>query len=212
MSFSSESICNMALGHLKIAKEISVLDTERSPEAAACRLYYDTVVETVLGATKWPFARMQVALALVEEDPFPVTDSLGNTGSEWAFSYRYPADASSLVRVLSGVRNEARSDRVPYKIFRDDVGKLILTDMEDAWVEYIKSETTEDLWDAQLALVMSLKLAIYIAPRVTAGDPFKLANRCAELYKMELASCIENAFNEEQMEEDPEAESIRARY
>lgn len=212
MSITAESICNMTLGHLKIGKEITNLTTDKSAEAAACRLYYAICRDIVLGAHKWPFAKMQVALALVEEDPFEVTDSAGNTASEWALSYRYPSDAANLIRILSGIRNEARDQRIPYRIYRDDVGKLILTDVEDAWVEYTRLEQTEDRWDPQFAMALSLKLAVYTAPRLTGGDPFKLGARAKELYKEELSNALENALNEEQIEEDPEAESIRARY
>lgn len=218
MSITAENICNMALGHLKIGKEISDLsdDGDRSAEASACRLYYDTCRQIVMSDFKWPFATSQVALALVEEDPFPVvtTDDDGNetSWSEWAFSYRYPADASSIVRLLSGVRNESRSDRIPYRIMRDADGKLILTDLEDAYCEFIVNEDTEDRFDAGFAMALSLKLAIYIAPRLTGGDPFKLRDACIKLYQVELSSAQASALNEEQMEEDPEAESIRARY
>lgn len=211
MSRSSEDICNMALGHLKIGKEIADLDADKSPEAAACRMFYDTCRGIVVSDGKWPFARTQVALALVLANPFPITDASGNITSEWGFSYRYPANCSNFIRIVSGVRNESRQDRVPYVIMRDSVGKLILTDMENAVGEFTIDEMTEDRYDYQFAMALSLLLAVYIAPRVTGGDPFKLGDRAAKLYEIQMSSAMASALNEEQREQDPEAETIRAR-
>ncbi len=213
MSITAESICNMALGHLKIGKEISVLDTDKSAEAAACRLFYETVRGMTMEEFKWPFAKTQVALALVEESPFPVSDGDDDTTDvgEWAFSYRYPANCANFIRILSGYRNDTRDTRVPFVIMQDSDGKLILTDMENAYGEFTIDEGVEDRFTYGFAMALSLKLAVYIAPRLTGGDPFKLSDRCMKLYEIELSNTTANALNEEQREEDPESELIRAR-
>lgn len=215
MSFTAEIICNMALGHLKIGKEISVLDSDRSPEAAACRLFYQVCRGIMMEDFKWPFAKTQVALALVTENPFPIEETAGSTvtdWSEWAFAYRYPATSANFIRLVSGIRNEGRNQRIPFIIMQDDEGKLICTDLEDAVGEFTVDEDIEDRFTANIAMALSLLLAVYIAPRVSAGDPFKLTDRCMKLYSMQMPKAQANALNEEQREEDPETESIRARY
>jgi hypothetical protein len=78
-------ICNLALSHVGVSTEIANLDTERSKEAQACRRFYEPTREEVLRAFAWPFATRFVDLQLVEEEP----------NDEWAYSYRYPATASS---------------------------------------------------------------------------------------------------------------------
>ena len=198
----------MALGHLKINKSIANLTTEMSAEAVACRTFYQTLKTKFLEDFKWPFATYQVALALVTTSPFPI-DTLND--SEWAYAYRYPANAVNLVRILSGTRNESRQDRVPYRILHDGAGKLILTDMQNAVLEFTDYEAAEDSFSSSAQLALSLLVSVYIAPIVAGGDPFKLGDRALKLYMMELNGARNNALNEEQMEEEPESEMIRAR-
>lgn len=199
----------MALGHLKVSKEIGNLTTEQSPEAKACRRFYAICKAKINTDFKWPFATTQVLLALIEDNPLPIDE---NGDTEWGFAYQYPADAMNIVRIISGIRNESRQDRVPYRILAGPNGtKMIVTDMDQAACEYTQEVTAEDSFGAGYALTLSLLLAAYIAPLVTGGDPFKLGQRAMDLYKMEKTQTIDNALNEEQVEENPESEMIRAR-
>lgn len=194
-------ICNLALSHLGIGKEIANLATERSQEANACRAFFNVCRDETLNDADWPFATKFIDLGLVEEDP---TD-------EWGFSYRYPSDCVKFRRIISGSRNDTRDTRVPYKIGKDSDGRLIYVDKEDAAAEY--TERVEDplFFSADFVIALSFKLAGYIAPRVTAGDPFKLRQQAMELYVYEISKAQANAFNEQQDERVPESEFINAR-
>lgn len=209
-SITQEVICNMALGHLKITRQIGNLTNDQSAEAVACRTFYNIVKQEMLEDFKWPFATKQGALALVQSAPFPV-DSFGD--SEWQYAYEYPADCVNFKRIISGVRNEARSDRVPFRIFLNpaDNTKLILTDMYQAFGEWTTNMATEDMFSAAYAMALSLKLAAVIAPMVTGGDPFKLGDRALKLYDLQLIKAQGNALNEEQVEMEPESEFVLAR-
>lgn len=198
---SETEIANLAISHLGVGKEISDLTTDRSQEALACRRFYATARDQVLRDFAWPFAMKTVALGLVEEDP----------NDEWGYSYRYPSDAVELRRIISGERNDNRQGRVPYRIGRDASGLLIFTDEEDAELEYTLRETDTGRYPADFVMALSLRLAVYIAPRLTAGDPFKLSMRALDLYNYELSQARANAANEEQPEEPPESEFIRER-
>lgn len=198
---SKVDIANLALSHLGHGKSISNLETDRSDEANVCRLFYDLCRDSVLKDYKWPFLTKFAALALVEEDP---TD-------EWAFSYRYPTDALEIKRILSGTRNDTRQSRVPYKMGQDNDGKLIYTDMEDAEIEYSAKADDPSKYPPDLVLALSFKLAVYIAPRIAAGDPNKLGARAMQMYEIELSKSLATAFNEEQAEELPDSEFIRSR-
>lgn len=201
MAQTKVSICNLALSHIGIAKEIQDFDADKSQEAAACRRFYDICLEETLRDLYWPFATKFAALAVVEEDPT----------SEWAFSYRYPSDCLYIRRFLSGSRNDSRQTRVPYKLGQDDEGTLIYTDVEDAEIEYVKNETDTSKYPIDFAMALSYKLAGLIAPRITAGDPFKLKDMATKMYIFHIQKAAANAMNEEQAEEDVEAEHIRAR-
>lgn len=198
---SSTEICNLALSHLGVGKEIANLETERSPEAAACRRFYEITRDAVLREYHWPFAKRVAPLALVNSNP----------NDEWGYSYRYPTDCSKIRRILSGLRNDSRQSRIPYTIAQDDDGQLIFTDQVNAEIEYTKKETNPERYPPDFVLAFSLRIAAYIAPRVAGGDPFKMGTRAMNLYISQIGISDSTASNEEQAEEAPSSEFIRAR-
>lgn len=191
----------MALSHLGVGYQISNLETERSEEANAIKSFYNTAREFIQSNFPWPFLTKSELLALVEEDP---TD-------EWNYSYRYPSDCLKVRRIFSPIRNDYRQSRVPYLMYRDDTGKLIYTDQEDARIEYSAELTEEEKWPADFILAFSAILAFYVAPRLTKGDPFKMRKDMLELYLSQLRSAEQRSLNEEQAEEVPLSEFQRAR-
>lgn len=198
---SEVAVCNLALGHLGVSEEIQNLETERSAAASACRRYITTARDMSLRDFRWPFATAFASLSLVEEDP----------NTEWKYSYRYPSDCLNFRRILSGSRNDSRETRIPYKLASDDSGKLIYTDQYQAVCEYTKMMSNPALWPDDFILMMSYLLASLISPRVTRGDGVKLGDRAFEIYLRSKQAAEVNAENEEQLDEPPEAESIRAR-
>lgn len=208
-SMTAEGICNMALGHLKITRQIAILATDPSNEAIACRTFYNIGKQKMLEDFKWPFATTQGALAEVETNPFPY-DSYGD--SEWSYCYQYPSNAVNFVRIISGIRNESRLDRVPFRIFTlSDGTKVICTDMAQAVGEWTTNVVTEDMFTAAYALALSFHIAYLIAPMVTGGDPFKLGDRAKSNYDKGVINAQANALNEEQIDREPESEFVIAR-
>lgn len=198
---SNTEIANMALSHIGVGKEISDLDNEKSEEANAIRAFYNTALEFIQSDFPWPFLTKSALLALVSQDP---TD-------EWAYAYRYPSDAFKIRRIFSPLRNDNRQSRVPYKIYQDGTGKLIYTDCEDARIEYSFKLTEEEKFPADFSLAFSYLLASYVAPRLTKGDPFKMRTSALELYRAHLQLAEQRSINEEQPEEVPQSEFVRAR-
>lgn len=197
---SKVGIVNMALGHLAVSKAIASI-TEKSEEARAANLYYDTALEMVLRDAPWPFATKIASLALVEEDP---TD-------EWGYSYRYPTDCLRIKRILSGVRNDTRQSRVSYKILSDSQGRLVYTDEENAEMEYIATAEDPQFYPPDFTLAFSFLLASLMAKRLTGGDQFKLGADARADYGAMIAVAQSNANNEEQNDEEPDSEFIRER-
>lgn len=194
-------ISNLSLGHLGVSKEIANLETERSDSAAACRRFLEPAKKETFRDFNWPFATKYLGAGLIEENP----------NTEWDFSYRYPSDCRRIHKILSGIRNDTRQSRVPYILGSDSVGRLIFTDMIDAILKYTVIVTNNDLFTQDYIMMLSLLLASYIAPRVTSGDPFKLGERSYNLYTLSKTKAEATAFNEQQDEEPPESEFIRAR-
>ena len=204
MATDQISIYNMALSHVGVSNDVQSL-TETSTEAAACVRFYDPARQEMLRAGRWPFATKTVALAQVALNPT----------QEWAFSYRYPADALFLHRILGTVRNESRRDRVPYRVVSDDAGRLIYTDWEDltygTLCEYTKDVTDPAQFDPMFVQALAFLLASYIGKRITNGDPFKLAQMADQLRARAYDVAASAAANEEQQEVLPESEFISAR-
>jgi len=193
-------IMNLALSHIAISKKI-ILETDRSEEANACGDLYNISRDQVLADFPWPFATKFALLGLVQSSPT----------TEWLFSYRYPSDCLTMRRIFSGIRNDNRQSRIPYKIGQDDQGLLIYTDVENAEVEYTISTDVAVRYPDDFKMALSFLLAFYIAPRLTQGDPFGLGKRAYQLYQKTVGEAAATAANEQQDEEQPQSEFMRSR-
>lgn len=198
---SETKIANLAISHLGIGKQIGVLSSEQSEEARACRQFYDTARDQTLRDFAWPFATTIADMQLVESDP----------NDEWGFSYRYPSDAIKLIRILSGARNDTNNTRVAYKVIKDSSGKLILSDVADAQLEYIVRVEDPSFYPSDFKMAFSFRLAMYVAPRITSGDDFKIQQKLSQFYLNEISMAQANSVNEMQSDVAPESEFISIR-
>lgn len=204
MPSSKTEIANLALTHLGVGYEIADLDTEVSKEASAIRAVYQTSLHQMLREFPWPFATVIAELSQVSLADTPPND-------EWNYSYRYPPDCLEARRIFTGNRVETNETRVPYRITRDGSGLLILTDQADACLEYTSTYDEVVRFPPDFSMALSFLVAMYAAPRLTAGDPFKLSDRSAKMYEFHMNNAKANAANEEQPDQPPESEFIRAR-
>lgn len=198
---SSTEICNIAISHIGVGKEIGNLETEKSAEAAACRRFYNTARDEILTDAEWYFTSKTVTLGLVEKDPT----------TEWYYSYRYPSDCLFFRRIFSGLDVDNRQTKVPYVLFEDSSGILIYTNCDQAVGEYTFRNENVNQYPSKFVLALSYLLAFYIAPRLTAGDPFKLRKEMWDAYQFKLSQAKSLMSNEQQNYEQPQAEWIRVR-
>lgn len=194
-------ICNLALSHVGVGKEIATFDTEKSQEAQACRRFYDPARLAALRDFAWPFATKFVTLGLIKSSPT----------TEWAYSYQYPSDCLKFRRILSLIRNDTRQSRIPFRFVYGQSGQEIYTDQDSAQAEYTVDVNDTSRFPPDFVIALSYRLAAMIAPRVTGGDPFKLGPQALQLYALEISKASANAANEEQEEESPDSEFVRAR-
>lgn len=194
-------ICNLALSHLGSGKSIANIGTEKSQEAYACNSFYETARDAVLRDFAWPFATKIVSLGLVETDP----------NDEWGYSYGYPSDCLKARRILSGIRNDDRDSRVPFKLIYTATRQLIYCDQEGAELEYTVKVTDAERFSPDFVMALSFRLAAYISPRITGGDRFKQGERATRMYTFEIDKAKASGVNEEQPDQEPESEFIQAR-
>lgn len=191
----------MALGHLGVLKEFVSVNTDRTKEAQACRIFYGQTVNEVLGDFPWSFATRIDDLILDSTDP----------DTEWRFQYEYPVDALRILQPFSGIRPESGATQVPYRIITDGTDKFILTNLEDAPIEYVERVTDVARFPADFVQCLALKLAAYIAPTVTGGDQFKLGARALNLYAIQFSIATANSANQERASQPADSEFITVR-
>lgn len=198
------TVCNMALSHLAVGVQIGNVITENTAEAKACREFFDIALRSTLKDFKWPWAKKYAALGLVEENP----------DSGWGFSYRYPSDCidvrsvESTYDITPGV---IQRKPAPFDFSFDSGGKLILSNTRNAYCEYTPLIENYNVFPDNFLLALSFRLAAYIAPRVTKGDPFKLGNRAMQMYMIEGGKATASSFNEPNPAPQPDAEMISIR-
>ena len=75
--------------------------------------------------------------------------------------------------------------------------KLILADFPELLVEYTGDDMVVSDYSPYFKRALSYKLAAYMAPRLTGGDPYKLADRSMAMYVQAIATAATHAGNEE---------------
>lgn len=206
MAASKTEIANMALSHLGVGTDITDLDNEPSAEALACRRFYDNTLDEVLRIAPWPFASAFADLGLItsfEDDDHP-TD-------EWDYAYQVPSDCLFIRRIVSGSRVDTNSSLVEFKLVNAASGTVIYTDQDSACVEYTRRLTEVNRYPSDFVTALSFRLAAYIAPRVTGGDPFKMSERALQFYSLATSIAEATAFNEERNNFEPLSDLARAR-
>jgi hypothetical protein len=142
-------ICQQALSAIR-ANAITSLD-EGSPESLACLTHYDAQLEATLRDHPWNFATDYVALAQSTNAPPP----------NWAYAFARPSDCVLARLVLPAVKGGTPP---PF----ERAGNLILTDQGASWLCYTKLVSDPTLFDPMFSTAFAMRLAVAIAPALTA--------------------------------------------
>lgn len=162
---SQVTICNMALGNIGITQTIENIN-DNNERARVCKLYYDTMLAQLLRKHRPNFAQSVVALALVSGDAPP----------GWAYQYRYPTDCLFADELTDEDGARIRTEnydpsavviepRIPFEVRADptSTGRIIVTDLEDAYLWYTKRITDPNQFDPEFVMGFSWALAAAIA-------------------------------------------------
>lgn len=207
MATSDIQVCNLALQRVGETMTIDSLD-QRVKEAQVCKAVYDTVLQKALKDAPFPFSRKYDLLALS-----------GSTPLKWKYRYVYPNDCLALryvFPVIAGLdevelRRVARNYKHPYEIATDSDGeKTILTDVENAAVEYSLNVTNPMRFDASFVSFFAWGIAGEIA--LPLARDIKFAQNAYAMYAKEMGEAHAAALNEETQEDQPESEFVTVRY
>lgn len=154
MAVTSTSICNMALSHIQTNTINDI--TEESVEAAACRIFYDSIRSVMLESFDWNFARISLNLPLHVETP-PDTN--------FQFQYIYPAQAL-VIRKMTFSADPSRQIDYVTGLIEDSNGaelKVIWTNFPDPLCVYTKNISSDALMSPMFVIALSYRLAIELA-------------------------------------------------
>jgi len=215
MAVSDVDICNMALGRIGHSETILSL-SERSKAAQACARFYAASRDFVLRDFPWNFATRAVQLAEVT----------GGTYPGWQHVYRYPTDClqARQVTTAAGTRlrwyetDPTRSDRIlrwlppriPFEVSSDASGRLILTDLEEAYLVYTARITDPNLFDSMFVSALAWHLAVELVMPLAVDE--RRAQRAERNYAIVLSQAAAVNANETARDPAPESGSITARW
>lgn len=212
---SKTILCNQALAMVGFAARIGDVDTENTPGANACRLFFDTVRDIILETRPWPFATRRWSL-----------EDLGLTGTQWtdwAHRYKKPADcmlACSIVnpygRHISLLTDPFTSNQLllgkpAFRLVDQETeyGDAILCDLDDAILEGNVKITDVNRFSNSFnhALVMGLASHVGMPLRVDA----KILGNVQQQFANWLAEAANLAMRQqtEDVEKPSEFQSMR---
>lgn len=173
MPYTKTEIFNLALA--EVPAEAVASDTENSPEAKACRRFYDACLNELVDRFAWRFASKQVVLA-----------EITNTREdEWAYAYSMPSDcAKPLALVVPKVQLQYPGDPgdgfpwdllngrpIPY----DFQGTTIFTNEYQATLRYVRNDVVCADLPPLVSKALYLELAGRVAGFLTQRDDRKAA-------------------------------------
>lgn len=194
-------ICNTALARIGVGSFIDSL-TESSQEAQVCLLFYEQTRDKVLRESHWPFARAYQQLALVGEGKDTPW------AAQWTYAYRYPTDALNIWRILTPLGKQ-ETVLAPFEVGRDNIGRLIFTDVKDATVEYTKRVDDPAQFDPAFTSALSWLLAAEIAMPLSQVDG--LRKQAMQMYQAERDVAQRVAANEGEPLRDIDTEFLNTR-
>ncbi len=138
---SKVDIANMALSRVGARTYIQDFE-EPSSEAAAVKLWYDTILDQVLAAAHWSFAKRSVSLALQ-----------GSAVAPWSYEYAMPAECIMLRYLGDG------TSLVPFSVGYSPDGPVVLTNEKNATATYTYRVTDLGTWNTAALQALELGLA-----------------------------------------------------
>lgn len=189
---------------LKLGQTIPVTAIEDSTSNKNGRVFYtlwDRQVDLFLSSAAWPFAIVAERL-----------DVGGLSFPGWDYCYDYPTDCLNAIAVCDegGVRQGIRTVLTGWcpetaQLFQygydfhtvnDDAGQSIVTDLEDAYLIYVKRVTNTALWPPMVQEAFAAHLAVAAAPAIAGELGVKRQPDLIRLAQLAKAEALAHGLNE----------------
>ncbi len=193
---TNTDICNLALSHIGVGTIRDIHDETET--ARTCALYYDLTRRMLLREYPWGFARRIERLAKTQ------TRIMG-----FRHAYMYPELCVHIYRLTDGTPDA--SERVQYEVVNlDNSTKVIATDVDDAWADYVFDVTDPDVWDTIFVEALTRKLAADMCMRLVGNAG--LFEQQMQMYQMALGAAMTQVAKERQKDPEPLRRYEQARW
>lgn len=198
-NMSKITIWNMALGW--VGTRTVAGESENTHEVVQCRLFWDSARRQALRDYPWNFARRRTWLAAV---PMPE-----GYEREFRFAYALPSDCLKCKRAFPGgaVGRSRTGEEASRFIIAHDHGHgrtVLLTNAENALLEYTADITDATLFDDLFAALLARKLAALIAVPLLKNNAQKV-QELEQLYRAAIPGGVEADSSEGAEAEKPDA-------
>ena len=176
-------LCNLAISSIGSGRILNSLD-EATPEAEACKIWYQLALDVCLDRHNWSFAR---------RDEIITHDSLfGEEGAAvpYKYAYKIPEDVSrviSIKHVGSSSIDETGGAvyGLPFNFRNIDDVKYIACDVRAPFELHYQAKISDiAVCSSYFLRAASLQLGIFIAPAVIGGtESFKIIQVLNELFE-----------------------------
>ena len=186
---SEVDICNLALSHIGDKAKVSSIDPpDPTVQSEHCARFYPISRDMAQEAAEWNFVKTRIALT-----------SVTNPLNSWAFAYNLPnLHLKALKVLLPSEINEA--DTQDFTIETNAAGMFELyTNVEDATLVYLKSETNTLRFSPSFILAQSWLLASFIAGPILKGKTGVTQRESAyTMYLTLLPAAAAHSMNQQQ--------------
>ena len=178
----------MALGFIGTRTVAS--ESERTPEAIQCALFWDSARRAALRDYPWNFAQCRARLA---ETILPEVRA-----GDWGYAYALPDRCLKIHQLWSGGR---RARFLPvYEAERP----IILSDGAEAMADYTRDVTETSRWDDAFCGVMARRLACLICVPLLKNNAGKV-QELEGLYRAALPEAMQADASEREQRAEPDA-------
>lgn len=160
-----EEICNRALSNVHISTLIQNLDTDKSKEGHACKLWYAASLGFALEDFDWNFARRRIALAEIVSTQKP---------DYWAHAYAFPAACAKPRWIeVPGLRTPHSEARIRFETAGENLStgdrRVIYTNQPSAILVYTKYVEDAGMFDEHFSQALAWLLAANIGGPLTVN-------------------------------------------
>lgn len=157
-------VINLALSHIaQFRITAAELLANSTPATQAALRIWDLMRKEVLRAYEWGFAKVQAELTVVASTTYDP--------AVYAYAYEYPSSCLAVRKVnVQTELDKAISGKYEkmYDVTNDAL--RIVTDIEDAYIEYTYDHETESLWDSAFVIAFGRRLAAGLAKPLNGDD------------------------------------------